>query len=146
MGFSSIDPGTVWQAPSSCMLYVFLPQDFSHLAGSTGHSRVCFPETWEKHMPLGATLEWLGDWSKHITFSSFLQCWLCFISMKAFREFPGQETTASLIADSLTHLLFILSSASRLYPWLHTLRSHRHVCDQTLSSTFFLEQFKLRCL
>ena len=42
--------------------------------------------------------------------------------------------------------LFTLSCSSCLYPWLHTLRSYCRMCDQTVSLTFFLEQFKLRCL
>lgn len=99
-----------------------------------------FLSPWRNHLTLTCVLprnlgkayaSWGNSWitrglkqAHHLFFLSPALALHCLLS---FREFPGQETTASLIANSITRLLFTLSSSSCLYPWLHTLRSHCHI-------------------
>ena len=115
------------------------------LTGSQFTHVVCvstpgFLSPWRNHLTLTCVLprnlgkayaSWGNSWitrglkqAHHLFFLSPALALHCLLS---FREFRGQETTASLIANSITRLLFTLSSSSCLYPWLHTLRSHCHI-------------------
>ena len=119
-----------------------------------------FLSPWRNHLTLTCVLlrnlgktyaSWGNSWitrglkqAHHLFFLSPAMALHCLLS---FREFPGQETTVVFDCrfdnTSLVYSLLFLTLLS-LTP--HPEITLPYQCDQTLSLTFFLEQFKLRCL